>query len=274
MFQILEFTEVHVASVTNRQETHGDEKVPAVSIGLELTAANTILDLIDPKLREALYKAVEGQDQLPGIEPATPVLRCNSVDRVVLPTSHEGWTLQVDDNIDESDPMTFGSVKVDKFSVEPKQGGSIVLRFRCGTSDISAETLGKLGMCNGQSIWVKLTAPEKKADAIDGTTEAFKTDHPDAGDLFAAAGDPSETKNEGSDLDVEADGDDEGALQDLEDRRGNALDQADDTLEARLAGGEPAWPFPQSASGEAPPQSVTTDKPSRRKRGAAMAGVE
>lgn len=44
MFQITEMTEAHVASVTNRTETHGDEKVPAVSIGLELTCANTILD--------------------------------------------------------------------------------------------------------------------------------------------------------------------------------------------------------------------------------------
>lgn len=38
MFQITEMTEAHVASVTNRTETHGDEKVPAVSIGLELIA--------------------------------------------------------------------------------------------------------------------------------------------------------------------------------------------------------------------------------------------
>jgi hypothetical protein len=216
MFQILEFTEAHVASVTNRTESHGDEKVPAVSIGLELTAANTILDQIDPKLREALYKAVDGQDQLPGVEPATPVLRCNSIDRAVLPTSHEGWTLQVDDGIDESEPMTFGSVKVDKFSVEPKQGGSIVLRLRCGTSDISAETLGKLGMHNGQSIWVTLKAPERKPDAIDASSSA--TDLPpeaDAGSLFA------QEHGEGPDEDGEG-GDSEGGEPDA--------DGADDLL--------------------------------------------
>lgn len=179
-FQIETPTEVHVASVTNRQETHGEEKVPAVSIGFELTTANTVLDQIDPTLRHALYKAVEGQEQLPGIEPATPVLRCNSVERVTLPTRHEGWTVQVDDGIDETDPMTFGECKVDKFSVEPKQGGSIVLRFRVGTSDIDAERLGKLGMHNGQSLWITVRAPKVKDDAIDGSTEAFKADHPGA----------------------------------------------------------------------------------------------
>jgi hypothetical protein len=236
MFQILEFTEAHVASVTNRTETHGDEKVPAVSIGLELTAANTILDQIDPKLREALYKAVDDQEQLPGVEPATPVLRCNCIDRAVLPTSHEGWTLQVDDGIDESVPMTFGSVKVDKFSVEPKQGGSIVLRLRCGTSDISAETLGKLAMHNGQSIWVTLTAPKPKTDAIDGSTEAFKKDHPDASDMFT--GGPSDPGDD--------EGDGEGSDPDLSARDGVTDDGA--------------WPFPRGEqAGEAPPQSVTTE---------------
>lgn len=195
MFEITEFTEAHVASVTNRQETHGDDKVPAVSIGLELTVANTMLDIIDPKLREALYKAVDDQEQLPGVEPATPVLRCNSIDRVVLPTSHEGWTLKIDDSFDESDPMTFGKVKVDKFSVEPKQGGSVVLRMRCGTSDIDADRLGKLGMHNGQSIWLTLNAPEKPAPAIDGSVDAFNRDHPEAGDIFAAQhGEPDDAE--------------------------------------------------------------------------------
>lgn len=220
MFQLSTSTEVRVASVTNRIEKHGDEDTPAVSLGLELTDANTTLDLIDPKIREALYKAVDGQDQLPGVEPATPVLRCNAFDRHTLATAYEGWTLSVDDGVDESNPMVFGSVKVDKFSVEAKQGGSIVMRFRCGTSDVDAEKLGKLAMHNGQLIWITLAAPKPGAAPIDGTTAAFEKDHPDAGDLFAA----------GADVDFEKDGDDEGAPQDLEDRLDDALDAAADDL--------------------------------------------
>jgi len=187
MFQIEEFTEAHVAGITNRQETHGDEKVPAISIGLLMVTANTLLDQIDPAIRHALYKAVDDQEQLPGVEPATPVLRCNSIEKVTLPTLHEGWTLSVDDGIDDTLPLVFGQVKVDKFVVEPQQGGSISLRFRCGTSDIDADRLGKLGMHNGGSIWIKLTAPAKDTGpVIDGSNEAFRADHPDAGDLFAA----------------------------------------------------------------------------------------
>lgn len=190
MFQILEFTEAHLATLTPRSERHGDDDKPAVSLALEIVGPNTLLDSIDPTIRPTLYKAVEGQEDLPGIEQSTPVLRCNSIDRVTLPTKHEGWTLQVDDGIDNTDPMTFGSVKVDKLSVEPKQGGSITLRLRVGTSDLDAARSGFLGMHVGQSVWITLTAPKPGAPVIDGTTEAFERDHP----LFnqAGGGDPGD----------------------------------------------------------------------------------
>lgn len=197
MFQILKFTEAHVASVTNRVERHGDDERPAVSIGLEITVANTMLDLIDPKIREALYVAVEGQDDLPGVEKATPVLRCHSFERVVLTTSYDGWTLAVDDGVDDTTPMVFGGVKADKFSVDGKQGGSSVLKLRVGTSDVDADKLGKLAMHNGQSIWITLTAPDKPADAIDASSSADDLP-PDATDLFSADEQSGETEADGA----------------------------------------------------------------------------
>lgn len=180
LFEIPDFIEAHLASVTTRTEKHGDDDVPAVSLSVEITTANTLLDAIDPQIRHALYKAVDGQDELPGVEPATPVLRCNSFDIVSLTTTHEGWRLMVEDGIDDSAPMEFTGVKVDKLRVDAKQGGSVVLKVRLGTSDVDAERLGKLGMHNGQSIWIKVLKPDKAPDVIDGTLG-----HPGA----AAAGD-------------------------------------------------------------------------------------
>ncbi len=198
MFEITDFTEARIASVTNRTEAHGEERVPAVSVGLEFEFENTRLDLIDPTLRHALYKPKpDAEPELPGVEQSTPVLRSNSIDRVKLITAHEGWTLKVDDNIDAEDPLVFGGCKVDQFSVEPKQGGTIVLRVRVGTSDVDAERLGYLGVNNGQAVWVQLLKPEKAPDkpVIDGTVG-----HPGA--AAAAAG-------QGSLLDTETP---EGAL--------------------------------------------------------------
>ncbi|MEY5100665.1 MAG: hypothetical protein RJA36_3384 [Pseudomonadota bacterium] len=224
MFAIPEFTEAHLASVTNRVEKHGDDDKKAVTIGVEITTANTMLDAIDPKLREAMFKPKpDAEPELPGVEISTPILRCNSIDRVVLPTKHEGWTLAIDDGIEgDADPMLFGSVKVDKLSVEPKQGGSIVLRMRLGTSDVDADKLGWLGMHNGEEIWIKLTPPPKPADVIDGSTEAFERDHPDAGgqadlldteagDAFAAEHGQPGPEDEGDGTDGAAGGPDAGA---------------------------------------------------------------
>jgi hypothetical protein len=206
MFQIPKFTQARVASITNRVEKHGDDEKPAVSLSLEIEAENTILDQIDPKIREALFKPKPDEEpELPGVEQSTPVLRCNSIDRVTLPTKHEGWTLGIDAGIGgDAEPMKFGSVKADKFSVEPKQGGSIVLRLRVGTSDVDAERLGWLGMHNGEDIWITLLPPEPKPEAIDGTVG-----HPgaqpgsDAGELFAAEhGGPDDEPSEGGDPDA------------------------------------------------------------------------
>lgn len=187
MFELTTMTEAQVASVTNRIEKHGEDDMPAVSIGLAITGSNTLLDLIDPTIRHCLYKAIEDQEQLPGVEETTPVLRCNSFKKHHLTTEYEGWTLAVDDGIDETTPMVFGGVKVDKFVIEEAmQGGSIVLKLRAGTNDVDADKLGKLAMHNGQTIWITLKAPERQPDAIDGSVGAFQADHPDATDLFVA----------------------------------------------------------------------------------------
>jgi hypothetical protein len=236
MFQILEFTEAHLATLTPRSERHGDDDKPAVSIGLEITGPNTMLDSIDPTIRQALYKAVDDQPDLEGIEQSTPVLRCNSIDRVTLPTKHEGWTLQVDDGIDNTDPMTFGSAKVDKLSVEPKPGGSITLRLRVGTSDLDAARSGFLGMHVGQSVWITLTAPKLGEPAIDGTTQAFHKDHP----LFGQDGQ----------------GDDNGG------------DPADETTDVTLSDGQPAT---LTKRGRKPKPDATSEFIERNKAAAAGA---
>lgn len=251
MFQISEFTEARVASITNRVEKHGDDEKPAVSIGVEITAANTMLDAIDRSIREALFRAKpDAEPELPGVEPSTPVLRCHSIERVTLATRHEGWTLAIDTGIDDAKPMKFVGVKVDKLSVEPKHGGSIVLRLRLGTCDVDAQRLGWLGMHNGESIWITLTPPERAPEAIDGTTG-----HPGAQpggatveDLFAAAGDDDEA-------DPVEDAEDAGP--ELEDRLDNAL---------RAADAERAWAFDPA---RADPPSPSASASPRTERGRA-----
>lgn len=198
-FRIDEYAEAKLATVTTREEHHGKDTVTAMSLGIVMKIANTDLDQIDPAIRDALFKPKDpDQVDLPEVGGGTPVVRCNSFG--AIPINHlklTGWTLHVDDGLDESKPLVFGKVKADKFRIiEVFQGGAVLLGFRLGTSDIDADRFGKLGMHLGQSIWISLNPPPKQPDAIDGSTAAFNADHPElpldddpadeqAGDAFA-----------------------------------------------------------------------------------------
>ena len=187
MLQIHEFTEAHLATITPRSQKHGDDEVPAVSLGLALTVPNTLLDAISETIRDALFRRIDGQSELPGVEPSTPILRCLQIERVTLDTKYEGWTLEVDDGVDDTTPKVFGGCKVDKLSVEPMTGGSCVLRMRVGTSDIDAERSGMLAMHVAQSIWIKLRAPEKQTEQPATPDAEDDAGQQDAGGLFATS---------------------------------------------------------------------------------------
>lgn len=183
-FELLTPTDAKLASFNIRNEKHGDEDVLAFSMGLKITAANTFLDVLAPGLRESLFMAVEGQEQLPGVEPATPLLRCKGIGRIELAASFEGWTLAIPHGIDEETAIVIGGAKVDKWRVVPFEGGSVEVSCRIGSNDVDETELGKLGGKLGQVISFTLTAPKFIAppDVIDGTIEAFKRDHPGAAD--------------------------------------------------------------------------------------------
>lgn len=185
MFELTSPTLATLISVTPRTEIHGEDRVFAISLGIKITAPNTILDGLSPTLRQTLYKAVEGQEQLPGVEESTPLLRTRGIDLLSLAGKLEGWTLTVDHGIDEGDPITLGGCKVDHFKVDPHEGGTVDLMFRIGSTDIDATEAGLLCSKLSQEISIQLTAPERPADAIDASSSADDLP-PTAGDLFAA----------------------------------------------------------------------------------------
>ena len=240
MFE-LTATPAKLTSVTPRTEKHGDADVFAISLGIKLTGANTLLDKLSPTLRHALYKAVEGQDQLPGVEPSTPLLRTRGMEEIKLAGTFEGWTVAIDHGIDESDPIKLGGSKVDKLRVVPHEGGSVDLMFRVGSSDIDATEAGLLCSHLAQDIEITLVAPVPVADkpVIDGTVghpgaAAAAAGQASAEDLFAAGSDPGEGDPDEHDGDDGSGHPDASGEQPAEPQRGTN------------------WPFPgtNGASGE------------------------
>ncbi len=271
----LSTTEVKLASMTPRTEKHGDEDVSAVSLGLRMTSSNTLLDALDPGLRLAIFAPVEGQDELPGVEPSTPLLRTKRLESLKLSCCFEGWTVAIDRGIDEDDPIKLGGAKVDKFVVVPHEGGSVDISFRVGSSDIDEAEAGWLFGHLGQPIVVTITPPETPASAIDGSTEAFERDPPSirgghgqadllddsaAGDVFAAEhGQPGPDEEHDDDGSGHTDVDGAPGAGSSDDQMGKD------------------WPFPngddaEGAVGEA--VGVETETKPRGRRGRKAAQVE
>jgi hypothetical protein len=168
-FEFTEPTTVKVTSVTNRVEKHGDENKPAQSYGFKYTGANTILDIVSPSLRQAIYRALEEAPQgiLPSVEPPTPLLRTNAVESYKIKGKLDGWTLSVLHAVE--DDLVMGSCKVDAFQVIAHEGGTVDLLFRVGTSDISPTGAGEMWSKNGEEVEILLNAPKVKEEAIDGS---------------------------------------------------------------------------------------------------------
>lgn len=165
MFEILKPLDVQLISLTNRSEKHGEDDVPAISMWFEVETAASILDMLgDGQLRHAVYYGDEKQTEVAGVPKTTPHLRSKSISRVqVDQPALEGWSLKVDHGIDEHDPVKFGGCKVDGFSFQPKGYEVVMLKFRVGTSDINADSLGIVGMKVGQRVTIAaLTAPKVK----------------------------------------------------------------------------------------------------------------
>jgi hypothetical protein len=210
MFELTTPTPALLTSLTNRVEKHGEDDVPGMSLGLKITTANTILDLLSPTLRPTLYTKPEGQEDVPGVEPTTPLLRTRGIEVLNLAGSLEGWTVTIEHGIDDQSAIVAGDCKVDAFRVAPKEGGTVELMFRVSTSDLDAKEAGLLWSKNHQEVSILVTKPKNKGDggdAIDGSVDAFLKDHPNAGrdDLLSDAGggpDNDEADGDGTDTDV------------------------------------------------------------------------
>ena len=143
MFELAESTDALLDHVTLRNERHGKEKVRAVTLRFKITGPNTLLDLLSPTLRHALYMRDDAQEVLPGVEPPTPLLRSKDITTVPVPQKLvEGATVHIEHGIDDDNEICLGGSKVDGFSIEAHDGGTVDLSLRVSSSDVSREEIG------------------------------------------------------------------------------------------------------------------------------------
>lgn len=159
-FEILTRTEATLTTFTGRVETHGKSKVPAASFRLRFSGPNTLMDLLSPDARKTLYMAAEGQEDLPGVEPTTPLLRCKSIKNWSPENSYEGWTVTIDRSGNEQDDIELGGSKIDAFTVELHDNpGMVDIECRVGTHHLTSDEAGFLWSKQQQKVFVMLAAP-------------------------------------------------------------------------------------------------------------------
>lgn len=140
IFELKKPTTVLLASVGNRSENHGDDKVPAVSLHLEIQASASVLEMLCPEL--------------------APLLGVAGVESIALKTVCEGWTMRMENGINADTAITLGGCRLDKFKVSPGNDGLVGLRLRVGSHDLTPITLGEIGMRVQQDVVVTITAPK------------------------------------------------------------------------------------------------------------------
>ncbi|MGJ3704599.1 hypothetical protein [Variovorax sp. AFSI2.2] len=227
-FQLEKPTQIAITNANPRRELHGEEKVRAIDIAFSLTGENTLLDMIEPGLREHHYcnNALKaGQELLPGVAIPLPNLRHSK-----LPTSYHyakgekwrGYRFIWDWGTDDAH-VDFTDVVLANLHYEVSEGGSVTIM---GTIQYNGEELqdndvyGELsGLASEGEISVTLLAPAElipvkkgyRAGKPDTPTapdaDGSAAPGPDAGNIFAAQhGGPDGDTNPDSAPDADADG--------------------------------------------------------------------
>jgi hypothetical protein len=156
LFRLDTSTEVKLVSVTPRSEHHGTDLVSALTLGLELKGPNTLLDLLSPTLRQALYTVADDETPtLEGIPAPTPKLR----------TKHLG-ALPLSINAIEGEDMALSKCKVDRWRAECMEGGTVSLAFRVSTNDVDETEAGRLFGKLGQTIAIRFEPPAAVAEPV------------------------------------------------------------------------------------------------------------
>ena len=167
-FELATVTKILITNANPRRELHGEEKVRAIDLSFALAGENTLLDLIEPGLREHHYcnKALKaGQETLPDVAIPLPNLR-----HPKLPLSYDyakgekyrGYRFIWDWGTEDRH-VDFTDVVLAKLAYDIAEGGSVKIT---GTIQYNGEDLqdndlyGELaGLASEGEIHIQLLAP-------------------------------------------------------------------------------------------------------------------
>jgi hypothetical protein len=209
-FELEAVTQISVTNANPRREFHGEEKVRAIDISFSLSGENTLLDLIEPGLREHHYwnKALTaGQEPLPGVVIPLPNLRHPNLPLAYHYAKGQKWRGYrfIWDWGTNDAHVDFTDAVLANLHYEIVEGGSVTI---FGTIQYNGDELadndlyGELsGLASDEDIHIRLLAPAELMPAKKG----YRAGKPDTPAPKANDG-QGELKDEDQDEDHGADG--------------------------------------------------------------------
>lgn len=147
-----------------RAEKHGEDPKPAADLRFSLNMASANLAMLDPTLRSFLFhKSSEASNDLADQGSDAPDLR---FPKLVGPLEWNlemvGATLTIHHGIGGRSDLVLQGVDVNKFTLDPQQGGTVIVGFRVHGHP-SEQQNGKLSYMISKDVEISLEPPEAKA---------------------------------------------------------------------------------------------------------------
>lgn len=152
---------VKIRNVNCRAELHGDEYKVAVDISVEVKVSNDMLVEFHPSLKPFLFEKDENpaQNELAlGDADRLTKLRMPLMGNVKWGWEGEGYELFVEHGVSRDSGVLMIDCKVDHFTFEPLEGGSVSIKFRT-IAHPREDDIGKLVSLIQQEVGIELDPP-------------------------------------------------------------------------------------------------------------------
>lgn len=151
---------------------------PGAGLDVTITTSNNLLTALDGAMRGILYtknansSPTSQQGTLDGVEPVSDMPNLTTFGQKLGQFGWDleltGYTCTIDQGLgDKKSNIELADCKLSMFKVQPKEGGSVVIKLRIESPDVKEKTHGKLALLKTREVPITLTAPEVAQTAIE-----------------------------------------------------------------------------------------------------------
>lgn len=159
-------------SFTPRAELHGEEKVPACSIGLTIGLHSSALDQFDPSYRPFLFREETGADEGQGnltlvAGDKLTALAKPKLKALKLAEEFPGYTLRIHAGLDSGADLVLSDAKLSGFEFKAISGGSVEIGFSVAAKPDEAQAGRLYGLV--QQRWTSRSSRRRPSSSASRT---------------------------------------------------------------------------------------------------------